>query len=117
MHGDWPWLVMAGLGAYHGLNPAMGWLFAVSLGMQDGDRRQVKRALIPIAIGHEASIVLVAALVIGLGLITDTRALHIGAAAVLFGFGIFRFAKPRAHFRWVKGKVNRRELSVWSFLM
>ena len=117
MHGNWPWLVMAGLGAYHGLNPAMGWLFAVSLGMQDGDRRQVKRALIPIAIGHEASIALVAALVIGLGLIADTRALHICAAAALFAFGIFRFAKPRAHFRWVKGKVNRRELSLWSFLM
>ena len=39
-----PWLVLAGLGAFHGLNPAMGWLFAVSLGMQDGDRRSVKRA-------------------------------------------------------------------------
>jgi hypothetical protein len=117
LNGSWPWLVMAGLGAYHGLNPAMGWLFAVSLGMQDGDRRQVKRALIPIAIGHEASIALVAALVIGLGVFTDTRALHIGAAAALFAFGIFRFAKPRAHFRWVKGRVNRRELSVWSFLM
>jgi hypothetical protein len=117
MHGSWPWLVMAGLGAYHGLNPAMGWLFAVSLGMQDGDRRQVKRALIPIAIGHEASIALVAGLVVGLGLITDTTALHVGAAVVLFAFGIFRFAKPRAHFRWVKGRVNRRELSAWSFLM
>jgi hypothetical protein len=51
---------MAGLGAYHGLNPAMGWLFAVSLGMQDRDRRSVKRALIPIAVGHELSIAVVA---------------------------------------------------------
>jgi hypothetical protein len=117
VHGSWPWLVMAGLGAYHGLNPAMGWLFAVSLGMQDGDRRQVTRALIPIAIGHEASIALVAALVIGLGLLTDTTVLHVGGAVALIAFGVFRFAKPRAHFRWVKGRVNRRELSAWSFLM
>jgi hypothetical protein len=117
MHGTWPWVVMAGLGAYHGLNPAMGWLFAVSLGMQDGDRRQVKRALVPLAIGHEASIALVVLLVLGFGLITNTKGLHIGAAVALFAFGIFRFAKPRAHFRWVKARVNRRELSFWSFLM
>ncbi len=30
----WPWILLAGLGAFHGLNPAMGWLFAVALGMQ-----------------------------------------------------------------------------------
>jgi hypothetical protein len=113
----WPWLVMAGLGAYHGLNPAMGWLFAVSLGMQDRDRRSVKRALIPIAVGHELSIALVAGLVVVLGVLTDSAVLHIGAAVLLIAFGIFRFAKPRAHFRWVKGRVNRRELTAWSFLM
>jgi hypothetical protein len=108
---------MAGLGAYHGLNPAMGWLFAVSLGMQDRDRRSVTRALIPIAVGHELSIVLVAGLVLGLGVLTDPAALQLAAAVALIAFGVFRFAKPRAHFRWVKGRVNRRELSAWSFLM
>ena len=117
MDGLWPWLVMAGLGAYHGLNPAMGWLFAVSLGMQDRDRRSVTRALVPIAVGHELSIALVVALVLVLGLLADSTALHIGAAAALVAFGVFRFAKPRAHFRWVKGRVTRGELSVWSFLM
>ena len=33
--------LMALLGAYHGLNPAMGWLFAVALGMQEGRRSAV----------------------------------------------------------------------------
>jgi hypothetical protein len=117
MEALWPWLVMAGLGAYHGLNPAMGWLFAVSLGMQDRDRRSVTRALLPIAVGHELSIALVATLVVVLGVLTDSTVLHIGAAVLLIAFGIFRFAKPRAHFRWVKGRVNRGELTVWSFLM
>ena len=56
----WPWILLGLLGAYHGLNPAMGWLFAVALGMQERDRRAVSRALPAIAIGHEASIVLVA---------------------------------------------------------
>jgi len=49
---------LAALGAFHGLNPAMGWLFAVALGMQEGDRRAVLRALPPIALGHEAAIAL-----------------------------------------------------------
>ena len=112
-----PWLLMAGLGAYHGVNPAMGWLFAVSLGLQDRDRRSVVRALLPIAIGHELSIALVAGLVIGLSVIADPGALHVGAAAVLVAFGVFRFARPHAHFRWVKARVNRAELALWSFLM
>jgi len=113
----WPWVLVALLGAYHGLNPAMGWLFAVALGMQEGDRRAVLRALPPIALGHEASIVLAAALVLGLGLLADTAVLHMGAGIALFVFGIFRFVKPRAHFRWVKARVSRGELAWWSFLM
>ena len=113
----WPWILMALLGAYHGLNPAMGWLFAVALGMQERDRRAVLRALPPIAIGHEAAIVVVALLVLGLGVLTDPSALHLGAGVALIAFGLFRFAKPRAHPRWVRAKVNRRELTWWSFLM
>src|SRR4051812_1092396 len=111
------WLTLAGLGAYHGLNPAMGWLFAVSQGLQQGERRAVTRSFLPIAVGHEASVVLVAALVLGLGVIADPEALHVGAAAVLIAFGVFRFARPRWHPRWTRMRVGSRELGVWSFLM
>jgi hypothetical protein len=113
----WALLIIAALGAYHGLNPAMGWLFAVALGMQDRDRGAIIRALPAIAIGHELSLVLVVAIVLGLGLITDTSALHMGAGVALVAFGIFRFVKPRAHPRWTTMRVNRRELAWWSFLM
>jgi hypothetical protein len=95
----------------------MGWLFAVSLGMQEGDRKAVLKALPPIALGHEASLAVVATLVIGLEVIADPAVLHLGAAIALVAFGIFRFVKPRAHFRWVKARVNRKELTMWSFLM
>jgi len=105
------------LGAYHDLNPAMGWLFAVSRGMQERSRRAVLRSLVPIAIGHEMSIALVAALVVGLEVVTDSSTLRMVAAAVLFAFGIFRFVKPRAHFRWTSMRVSDRELTLWSFLM
>jgi hypothetical protein len=113
----WPWLAMALLGAYHGLNPAMGWLFAVALGMQERSRAAVLRALGPIALGHEAAIALVAALVLGLGVLADAAALQLGAGLALVAFGIFRFAKPRAHPRWARGRVQRGELAWWSFLM
>jgi hypothetical protein len=117
MNSLWPWVLMALLGAYHGLNPAMGWLFAVALGMQERERGAVLRALPPIALGHEASVIVAAALVLGLGLLADTSALHMGAGIALVVFGIFRFVKPRAHFRWVKARVSRGELAWWSFLM
>jgi len=111
------WITLAGLGAYHGLNPAMGWLFAVSQGMQHHSRRAVLRSLLPIAVGHELSIVLVVGVVFGAAAIADPEALRIGAAVALLSFGIFRFVKPRAHPRWTTMRVNRRELTLWSFLM
>jgi hypothetical protein len=114
---DAAWLTLAGLGVYHGVNPAMGWLFAVSRGMQERSRRAVLRSLVPIAIGHEASIALVALLVLGLSTTTDPQELRIGAAVALVAFGIFRFVKPRAHFRWTSMRVTDRELGMWSFLM
>jgi hypothetical protein len=114
---DAAWATLAVLGVYHGINPAMGWLFAVSRGMQERSRRAVLRSLVPIAIGHEASIALVALLVIALSTSTDPTALRIGAAAALIAFGVFRFVKPRAHFRWTSMRVSDRELGVWSFLM
>ena len=112
-----PWLTLAALGVFHGLNPGMGWLFAVSRGMQERSRRAVLRSLVPIAVGHEASIALVAVLVIGLSTTADPMVLRVGAATALVAFGIFRFVKPRAHFRWTTMRVSDRELGIWSFLM
>jgi hypothetical protein len=112
-----PLVALVVLGAYHGLNPAMGWLFAVSRGMQEGSRRGVVRSLLPIAIGHELALIVVAAVVLLAAEVVDPQALHIASAVVLFSFGIFRFVKPRAHPRWTKMRVNNRELTLWSFLM
>src|SRR5690606_41577375 len=56
----WPWLVVGGLGAFHGINPATGWLFAVALGLHRKSRAVVLWSLLPIAIGHTLSIAVVA---------------------------------------------------------
>jgi hypothetical protein len=111
------WATLIALGFYHGINPAMGWLFAVSQGLQHRSRRAVVRSLVPIALGHELSIALIAAIVLGASAAVPSAALHVSAAVALFAFGIFRFVKPRAHWRWTTMRVTNRELTLWSFLM
>ena len=44
----WPWATLAAIGAFHGLNPAMGWLFAVAFGLHRGSRRVLFLSLGPI---------------------------------------------------------------------
>ena len=117
MSGAWPWLAVATLGAYHGIDPSMGWLFAVALGLQDRSRARVLWALVPIAIGHLVSIGLVVAIVAGLQSVVAIEWLQPAGAVALILFGAFRFLRPRAHPRWVAMRVNFGELGLWSFLM
>jgi hypothetical protein len=114
----WPWLAALGvLGVYHGVNPAMGWLFAVALGLQERRRSAVLRALPLIALGHEASVAVVVLLVSGLQFVAAPDLLRVAGALALMAFGAFKFMKPRSHPRWVGQRVSARELAVWSFLM
>jgi hypothetical protein len=115
--GAWPWLAVALLGAYHGVDPSMGWLFAVALGLQERSRAKVIESLFPIALGHLVSVGLVVALVAWAEGIVASQWLRPAGAAVLILFGIFRFVKPRAHPRWVAMRVTMPELALWSFLM
>ena len=112
----WPWLILFGLGAYHGINPAMGWLFAVSLGLQNRSRRAVLMAIPPIAIGHAISIVLVVGLLWLAQASLPLTWVRYGAAAILFAFGLSRFIRSR-HPNWVGMQVGFRDLTLWSFLM
>lgn len=117
MTAAWPWIAVAALGAYHGIDPSMGWLFAVALGLQERRRSKVLWALGPIALGHLVSIAAVVAIIGGLRLFFAIDLLRpIGAAALIL-FGLFRFIWPRAHPRWVAMRVNAAELALWSFLM
>src|SRR5579859_1699640 len=112
-----PWLAVAGLGAYHGINPAMGWLFAVALGLQEKKRSAVIKALPAIAIGHEASIAAVAGILALAQVFAAADFLRPLGAVGLVAFGLFKLFKPRAHPRWVGMRVSSRDLVVWSFLM
>jgi hypothetical protein len=112
----WPWLTLAALGAYHGLNPAMGWLFAVALGLQEQRRGAVLQALPPIALGHAVA-VLLAVLVVGVArIVVPLDTLRYVCAAALILFGLYKLARRR-HPRWVGMRVGFRDLTAWSFLM
>lgn len=109
------WLMLL-LGAYHGINPGMGWLFAVALGMQQQKASAVARSLVPIAIGHGLAIggVVLAATLLGRSL--PLAAIRYPVAAVLIGLGFYCLVRHR-HPRWVRMQVGFRDLTVWSFLM
>ena len=109
------WLMLL-LGAYHGINPGMGWLFAVALGMQEQKGSAVARALVPIALGHALSIGIVVLAAAFLGMALPREAIRYPVAALLFGLGIFSLVRHH-HPRWVRMQVGFRDLTLWSFLM
>jgi hypothetical protein len=111
-----PWLTLFGLGAFHGINPAMGWLFAVGLGLQEQKRAAVLRALPPIALGHALSIGIIIAAVLLARISVPQFALKIAAATILFAFGLYRLFRSR-HPNWVGMHVGFCDLILWSFVM
>ncbi|MFN8633239.1 MAG: hypothetical protein U0893_05230 [Chloroflexota bacterium] len=112
-----PWLSLGLLGAYHGVNPGMGWLFAVALGLQERRRWAVIRAMGPIAAGHAASVAVVVALLGAAQLWVDGAVLRALGGAALVAFGLYKLLRPLSHPRWVGMRVGPGDLAVWSFLM
>jgi hypothetical protein len=109
------WLMLL-LGAYHGINPGMGWLFAVALGMQEQKGSAVARSLVPIALGHALAIGSVVLAATFLGMVLPPGAIRYPVAALLFGLGIYSLVRHH-HPRWVRMQVGFRDLTVWSFLI
>jgi len=110
------WLGLLGLGAAHGLNPAMGWLFAVGIGLQERNRRAVWRALGPLALGHALAIAAVLLLAAAVGLVIPGVWLRWIVAAALVGCGLFHRLRHR-HPRFGGMRMSPRELTGWSFLV
>ncbi len=113
---DWPWAALFLLGAVHGLNPGMGWLFAVALGLQEKDRRAVWGALPPLAAGHALAIALAVGIAAAVGLVLPTGAVKWIVAATLLVLGVVRLRRHR-HPRGMGMRVGSRDLTLWSFLM
>ena len=110
------WPALLALGAAHGINPAMGWLFAVALGLQRGSRRAVWASLGPLAVGHAAAIGAALAVAGVAGLVLSLGALRWVTAGLLVGLGVYRLVRAR-HITYGGMRANGRELAAWSFLM
>ncbi len=113
---EWPWAALLLLGAVHGLNPGMGWLFAVALGLQEKDRKAVWGALLPLATGHALAIALAVGIAAAVGLVLPTGEIKWFVAATLMVLGVVRLRRHR-HPRGMGMRVNSRDLTIWSFLM
>jgi len=113
---NWSWAGLLALGAFHGVNPGMGWLFAVALGMQERRRTAVWRAMLPLALGHALAIAAAVAVAVLVGIVVPLRTMQWGVGLLLLALGGSRFFRHR-HPRWVGMRVGLKDLTVWSFLM
>lgn len=110
------WGALAMLGAFHGVNPGMGWLFAVALGMQENRAAAVWRALLPLGIGHACAIATAILVAILAGTVIPASTLKWPIAAVLVSLGIRRLLRHR-HPRFGGMRIGLGGLTIWSFLV
>lgn len=112
----WTFATLAFIGAYHGMNPAMGWLFALSLGLQEKRRQAVVWALVPISLGHAAAVLITLVALYLLRQFLSMTFLKVAVAVILFAFGLYRLFRA-CHLRNGGMRVGARDLFLWSFLM
>ena len=107
---------LALLGVFHGIDPGMGWLFAVSFGLQERSGRAVVRSLPPIALGHEAAIAIMIVVLTITSSLFASKAVVLAGGVTLLAFGIWSIRRKR-HVRWVGMRLGRWQLAGWSFVM
>ena len=116
----WPWLTILGLGALHGLSPANGWMFAAACGVRARDDARAWRALLPIAIGHTASIAIVV-FAVTQGVLMDRTKVQSLAGIVLIGLASYLWLRGVAHAKPGRTAAGTRAshigIAFWSCLM
>jgi hypothetical protein len=110
----WPWLMVAGAGALHGLNPVTGWLFIAGRDVHASGQAQTLRALMPIAIGHLASMAVVAAAVV-LGRSLDRIVLQLLAGSLLTVVAGLHWRARRT--QRTCATTGQAGLALWSFIV
>ncbi len=114
---DWPWLMLIALGAFHGLNPAMGWLFAVALALHRGGASIIPTAVLAIAVGHAFSVMLFAFAFLAAGIVLNLHRAYIGAGLLLIGWAGYHQLVGHKHRVRVGMQTGMMGLAGWSFLM
>jgi hypothetical protein len=113
----WPWLTFIGLGLFHGVNPAMGWLFAVALGLHRKSERVLFAALLPISLGHATAILVSIATVMIAGRFVDLSLLAIGCGIALIAWACWHWLYGHRHRLRIGMTTGMVGLGLWSFIM
>ena len=109
-------ITLALLGAFHGVNPGMGWLFAVSIGLQERSRKALLLSLPFIALGHEGSVAVMAVIAAVTRSLTASRVVILAVGGVLLAYGLWQLVRAR-HKSWAGMRLSRWGLARWSFVM
>ena len=116
-HGAWPWLAIAGLGVFHGANPAMGWLFAVALGLQRRSRTSVLLSWLPLTLGHAGGVIITLSAILALGQALDHATLRGVAALTLLGWALWHSVRGHRLNLRIGMQTSLVGLGLWSLLM
>jgi hypothetical protein len=109
-------ITLALLGVFHGVNPGMGWLFAVSIGLQERRPRALLLALPFIALGHEGSVAVMVLVLTLTSSLFASKVVVLAGGGILLAFGLWQLWRKR-HLRWVGMRLSRWQLAGWSFVM
>ncbi len=110
------WLAVVLSGAYHGLNPGMGWPLAVSAALMEQKQSALWRALTALAGGHFLAMLGVLLPFALMAVLVDyQREIRIGAALIVIAMGLY-IAIVRRHPRALS-RVAPGKLALWSFLV
>jgi hypothetical protein len=108
------WAAVIGSGVFHGVNPAMGWLFATALGLQRGSRGALFAALPPLALGHAASVFVVTSSALAFEALAKAAHLQLALGVLLIAWGIYHHLYGHRHRLPVGMTAGFVGLALWS---
>jgi hypothetical protein len=102
-------------GAYHGLNPGMGWPLAVSAALMEQKASALPRALGMLALGHFLAMIgILLPFSLMICLVQYEAELRIGAGVLVIAMGLYLLINRR-HPK-ILARIHPARLALWSFL-
>ena len=109
------WWAVILSGAYHGLNPGMGWPLAVSAALMERKASAMPKALLLLTTGHLlAMIAILLPFSLMIWLVEREYEIRVVASFIVIGMGIYLLINSK-HPRYL-ARIHPAKLGLWSFL-